>query len=531
MSLILSGVSFAYPDSEPLFSDITFSVRSGERVALVGPNGSGKTTLLRIAAGLLPAAGTVDCPADRWYLPQNALCRPDESVAELLGAARKLDALHAIEAGRGAESDFLALDDDWSIEERLALVRERWGIEAIPLDRRSCTLSGGERTRVLLAGAELSGADTVLLDEPSNHLDTRARDLLYDFVGRSRAAMLIVSHDRALLERMDAIVELGSGRAVRYGGNYTFYCEQRDLQLEALHRRADERQRTLRQARERELELDERRQRQESRAAGHTQRRGLARIVAGGLASASQRSASRLEEERGRRIERIAAELHAVRAQIAAEQPLSVHLHSPERQDRRLLAALEGVNVRFGGRMLWSEPLSLELFSGERLRIRGGNGTGKTTLLRLLTGDLLPAGGSCRRAGPLRTLLLDQEYSALSGGGTVGEFVLRCDTAHRPEGELRAWLDHYCFAQEQWTQACGTLSGGEKLKLLLFGETLGASAPDLILLDEPTNNIDLRSQELLVSALSEYKGTVVVVSHDEPFLRNLGITNELELVP
>ena len=140
----------------------------------------------------------------------------------------------------------------------------------------------------------------------------------------------------------------------------------RDLQLEALHRRADERQRTLRQARERELELDERRQRQESRAAGHTQRRGLARIVAGGLASASQRSASRLEEERGRRIERIAAELHAVREQIAAEQPLSVHLHSPERQDRRLLAALEGVNVRFGGRMLWPEPLSLELFSGER---------------------------------------------------------------------------------------------------------------------------------------------------------------------
>lgn len=529
MSLIFSGVSFAYPDSEPLFSDITFTVRPGERVALVGPNGSGKTTLLRIAAGLQSAAGSVSCPEDRWYLPQNALCRPDESVAELLGAARKLSALHAIEAGNGTESDFSVLDDDWGIEERLAAVRERWGIGSISLDRQSCTLSGGERTRVLLAGAELSGTGAILLDEPSNHLDSGARELLYDFVGRSRAALLIVSHDRALLERMDAIVELGSGRATRYGGNYTFYCEQRGLQLEALHRRADERQRTLRQARERERELAERRQRQESRAAGHTERRGLPRIVAGSLASASQRTAARLDEERGRRIERIAAELHAVRTQIAAEQPLSVHLHSPERQDRRLLAALEGVNVRFEGRMLWKEPLSLELFSGERLRIRGGNGTGKTTLLRLLTGELLPACGSCRLTGPLRTLLLDQEYSALSGGGTLGEFVMRCDTAHRPEGELRAWLDHYCFAQEQWAQACDTLSGGEKLKLLLFGETLGASAPDLMLLDEPTNNIDLRSQELLVSALSEYKGTVVVVSHDEPFLRNIGITNELTL--
>lgn len=531
MSLVFSGVSFAYPGSDPLFSDITFTVRPSERVALVGPNGSGKTTLLRIAAGLQPAAGSVSCPAARWYLPQNALCQPGEPVAELLGVARKLAALHAIESGRGTEADFSALDDDWGVGERLDAVRGRWGIASIPLDRPFRTLSGGERTRVLLAGAELSGARAVLLDEPSNHLDARARTLLYDYVGRSRAAMLIVSHDRALLELMDAIVELDAGRATRYGGNYTFYSGQRSLQLEALRRRADERQRTLRQARERERQLAERRQRQESRAAGHTERRGLARIVAGGLASASERSAARLEEERGRRIERIAADLHEVRARIVAEQPLSVHLHSPERRDRRLLAALEGVNVRFGDRMLWPEPLSLELFSGERLRIRGGNGTGKTTLLRLLTGELLPACGSCRRAEPLRTLLLDQEYSALSGAGTVGEFVMRRDTAHRPEGELRAWLDHHCFAQEQWTQACDTLSGGEKLKLLLFGETLGASAPDLLLLDEPTNNVDLRSQELLLGALSEYKGTVVAVSHDEPFLRDLGITAELALVP
>ncbi|MBD9137992.1 MAG: ABC transporter ATP-binding protein, partial [Alistipes shahii] len=145
MSLVFSGVSFAYPGSDPLFSDITFTVRPGERVALVGPNGSGKTTLLRIAAGLQPAAGSVSCPAARWYLPQNALCQPGEPVAELLGVARKLAALHAIESGRGTEADFSALDDDWGVGERLDAVRGRWGIASIPLDRPFRTLSGGER--------------------------------------------------------------------------------------------------------------------------------------------------------------------------------------------------------------------------------------------------------------------------------------------------------------------------------------------------------------------------------------------------
>lgn len=250
MSIIIKDLSYIHTDKEVLFSNLNLIINSGEKTALTGNNGCGKSTLMRILAGeVSPGGGSAYCSGHLFHVPQHFGQYDGRTVAQALGIDRKLTALHAILNGDAAEEHFVRLDDDWNIEERAQAALDAWQLAGISLLHPLKGLSGGEKTRLFLAGMELGEPDTILLDEPTNHLDTAGRERLYDFVRRTSATVLVISHDRTLLNLLPTICELSRNGLAYYGGNYDFYKEQKEVHRNALQQQLEEKEKALRLAR------------------------------------------------------------------------------------------------------------------------------------------------------------------------------------------------------------------------------------------------------------------------------------------
>lgn len=251
MSIIVKQLSYIHHDKEPLFHNINFSVPKGQKVSLIGSNGSGKSTLLGIIAGRLqPSEGEVIYQDGLpYYVPQHFGQYDHYTVAEALQISEKLRALHAILEGNTDTTNFTILDDDWNIEESAYSALSKWGLSHIRLSETMKNLSGGEKTKVFLAGTYIHSPTNMLLDEPSNHLDKTGRELLYDLIKNNNATVIIVSHDRTLLNLIDITFELTHNQIEVYGGNYEFYKIQKAEQQEALQSQFEEKQKELRKAR------------------------------------------------------------------------------------------------------------------------------------------------------------------------------------------------------------------------------------------------------------------------------------------
>ncbi|WP_455608961.1 ATP-binding cassette domain-containing protein, partial [Bacteroides rodentium] len=259
MSFIIKDLSYIHADKEILFSHLHLSINSGDKIALTGNNGCGKSTLMRILAGdLSPSSGTVLRPEHLYYVPQHFGQYDRQTIAQALGISHKLSALHAILNGDTAEAHFNTLNDDWTVEERTQAALDSWGLGGIPLSRPMEGLSGGEKTRIFLAGMELHNPTAILLDEPTNHLDADGRERLYNLIRRTSATVLVISHDRTLLNLLPAICELSSQGLTYYSGNYDFYKEQKTLQQNALTQQLEEKQKALRLARKVAREVEAR---------------------------------------------------------------------------------------------------------------------------------------------------------------------------------------------------------------------------------------------------------------------------------
>lgn len=527
--LFLHYISFGFPAGNLLFNSINLTIPPHTKSALVGSNGMGKSTLLKLIAGEIePLEGNINIQGDLLYVPQMFGNFNHLTVAECLTIDKKLDALQKITSGEVDDIYFETLNDDWDIEERCQNALQYWELENIDLHQKLGSLSGGQKTKVFLAGIQINQPDIILLDEPTNHLDMEGRNLLYDFIEKTSSTVLMVSHDRTLLNLTDTIFELSNQGISTYGGNYDFYAEQKAIENEALQNDIHSKERALKKAKEKERETLERKQKLDARGKGKQEKSGVARIMMNTLRNNAEKNTSRLKSIHAEKINNISGDLRELRSSVRNSDQMKVNFNDSNLHSGKILVSAEEINFKYGEENLWKENLSLEIQSGDRICIKGSNGSGKTTLIKLLLGDLEPSAGKITKAD-FQTIYVDQEYSLIDGSSTVYEFAQQFNDNVLQESEVKTLLSRFLFGKETWDKKCDVLSGGERLRILLCGLSISNKAPDMIIFDEPTNNLDLQNVEILTNSIKDYHGTLLVISHDEVFVGEIGVKDELAL--
>lgn len=527
--IVVKQISYIHPDRESLFQNISFTVEAGEKVSLVGNNGTGKSTLLKIMAGQLePSDGEVICDAIPYYIPQHLGQYNHLTVAGALRVKEKIDALHAIQRGEADEAFFSVLDDDWQVEERCRAALDSWELKHVELTSSMELLSGGEKTRIFLAGLDIHLPSVILLDEPTNHLDRWSREKLYDLICRGSATVLVVSHDRILLNLLSRTMELGRNGITVYGGNYDFYKEQKEVRVQALQERIGDKQKELRLAKKIAREATERQQKREARGEKQSLRKGIPRIMMNTLKNRAESCSSKLEDVYAEKIGSIATSLSEIRAALPDQGRMKVNFNPSVLHEGKILITACDVNFGYTEGMLWRRPLDFKIKSGERIALCGQNGSGKTTLLRLLLGRLEPTEGVLTRAD-FKYVYLDQEYSMLRADLTVYAQAEHYNVNNLPEHELKMRLNRFLFSSQAWDKPCERLSGGERMRLIFCCLMISNNTPDVFVLDEPTNNLDIQNIEIMTSTIRDYRGTVIVVSHDQRFMKEIGVERCIDL--
>ncbi|MFG2497540.1 ABC-F family ATP-binding cassette domain-containing protein [Streptomyces sp. NPDC048441] len=521
-SITCTSLDFTWPDGTGVFEGLQVAFAPG-RTGLIGVNGSGKSTLLKLIAGeLTPSEGAVRVAGDIGYLPQNVTLDTRLRVDEVLGITATRAALHAIEAGDVAEEHFTTVGDDWDVEERAVATLDQLGLGHIGLDRTTGEVSGGESVLLRLAALLLRRPDALLLDEPTNNLDLYARRRLYAAVEAWSGVLVVVSHDRELLDRVDQIADLRDGEVKWYGGNLTAYEEALAAEQEAAERMVRVAESDLKKQK-RELadaQVKLARRKRYGQKMWDTKREP--KVVMGERKRQAQVSAGKHrimhEEKLSEAKERLDDAVEAVRD----DDEIRVDLPHTAVPPGRTVLTLRELTLRYGARVQGE----FELRGPERIALVGRNGAGKTTLLRTIAGDLEAVEGEATAHVPLR--FLPQRLDVLDEELTVAENVARF-APDATNNRIRARLARFLFKGARADQRAATLSGGERFRAALAALLLAEPAPQLLMLDEPTNNLDMASVKQLATALESYEGALIVASHDVPFLESIGITRWLLL--
>jgi len=525
----LQDISYLHPNKDLLFENISLTVNLHEKVALIGNNGVGKSTLLRIIArDLQPSGGQLEFTSDAYYVPQHFGQYNDWTVAQALRIDDKLHALKEILEGRVTQSNLDTLNDDWTIEERCREALNHWQLQNIVLDQKMSSLSGGEKTKVLLAGISIHQPKLVLMDEPSNHLDKRGRALLYDFLRSSSFTLIVVSHDRKLLNALSTVCELRKTGVKIYGGNYDFYAAQKQIENNALNQDIHNREKALRKAKEKERESIERQQRLDSRGKKKQVKAGVARIMMNTLRNNAENSTSKIKSAHAEKTGGLAQELQDLRSVLPDIDKMKFLFDNSSLHKGKVLFKGTDINFAYNTRPLWEENLDIEIASGERIALHGENGSGKTTLIKIVLGDLTAGKGTVFKA-EARAVYIDQDYSLIDNRLNVYEQAQTFNSAALEEHEVKIRLNRFLFSKAEWDKSCSALSGGEKMRLMLCCITMANQSPDILVLDEPTNNLDIQNIEILTAAISAYEGTLLVISHDEYFLQQINISRNIQL--
>jgi len=526
--LILQNISYIHPDKDVLFSNINLTVNNHNKIALTGNNGSGKSTLLKIIAGELPpSAGELKLSSKPYYVPQHFGQYNQLTIAQALQIEDKLSALKEILDGHVTETNLGMVEEDWTIEERCNEALGNWQLKDLDLMQKMETLSGGQKTKVFLSGISIHEPEIVLLDEPTNHLDTVGRKLLYDYIKTSSATLIVVSHDRKLLNLLDTVCELSKDITV-YGGNYHFYAEQKHIETDALNHDLFNKEKTLRKAKEKALETLERQQRLNSRGKKKQEKAGVARIMMNTLRNTAENSTSKIKSVHTEKISGISEELQELRSSLADVYKMKIGFDKSALHSGKILFTASAINYGYNNLFLWKHNLSFQILSGERIVLKGMNGSGKTTLIKIIIGKLAPQTGVVKRAEHT-AIYIDQDYSMIDNRLKVYEQAEEFNISALQEHEIKIRLSRFLFTKEDWNKPCNALSGGEKMRLMLCCLTIGNQSPDLMILDEPTNNLDIQNIKILTAAINEYQGTLIVVSHDEYFLEEIHVGTEIEL--
>ncbi|HKH58560.1 MAG TPA: ABC-F family ATP-binding cassette domain-containing protein [Rubrobacter sp.] len=490
-----------------VLSGATLSVEAGEKVGLVGRNGAGKTTLLDILAGHSePDSGSVEHPggakvgmtAQKLYVGERgALSLEQEIISafeplmarekelEELGTRLSEDPSDALMERYGRLQSEFERDGGYAYRARAASTISSLGFAPEDWKRPVGSFSGGEQSRIALARLLMEEPDLILLDEPTNHLDLRAIEWLENFVKGAKSAVLVVSHDRYFLDAVaGSILELEDGVLARYPGNYSKYVTEKKAREEQLARKAK---------------------------ANAERRAQLERFVEKNRAKASKASQAKSKQKLLDRMEKIDDPRSASK---------NVRLDLGKETARAGRVVLELEDVRYAhddaeGPLL--EDLDLVIERGERVALLGPNGTGKSTIMRLATGELQAQRGMVRTGNNVTLAYQDQQLARLDDHKTVLQEAM--DTTGFDAPEARDLLGAFLFSGEDVFKKVRSLSGGERNRLSLA--EIVVSGANMLLLDEPTNNLDIPAREALEDALLEYRGTMFFISHDRYFLRKL----------
>ena len=519
-SLTLDRVTCTLPDGRVLFSDISTHIDTTP-TGLVGRNGVGKSVLARVLAGQhAPSAGQVQRTGRVHLLAQHSGAPPG-SIAALAGVAPLLDALARIEAGSVDPADFTAVGERWNIREQLQAQWQQLGLPTLDPARPAASLSGGQAMQVALGGALLSQADGLILDEPSNHLDRAGRQWLAEQLQARKQGLILVSHDRLLLQQVERIVELSPQGLRSYGGNHAFYAQARAGERAAaealLQQRRNERRKGEQTLREQRQRLEQRSARGNRDAANANQ----APILLGLQRQRAEASQGKARAQLDQRQLRLHDAVREAQADSEAAAPVlllpSVQTSGPEWVVRSSHLQLPHVAPAL-------RALDFNLRRGERVAITGANGVGKSTLLKVLAGQLPALAGEVNVQVP--AALLDQQLQLLPAHSSVLE-ALRLRNPGSAEGELRSRLALLGLDANQVQLPSAQLSGGQRLKAGLACALYADPPAQLLLLDEPGNHLDLDALTALEELLRQYQGSLLLVSHDEALLQAIGISARL----
>ncbi|BCW03538.1 MULTISPECIES: ABC-F family ATP-binding cassette domain-containing protein [Gammaproteobacteria] len=520
--LQLQSVSFKQNNGETLFSDLsgTFTAKI---TALIGRNGVGKTVLAQLCAGiLLPTSGTILNSDHVFYLSQHYVISEETTVAELLGIDHVMAALRRIEQGSVLEEDFAIVGDQWAIETEALSLLAKLGLPNLLLDSPAMILSGGEQMRIRIAVAFLSQKEILILDEPSNHLDHSQKEKLWDLMQLWTGTIILISHDRFFLNQLTNIVELTPSGLEWFTGSYEEY---RIYKAEAAERAVEILNSVKSQEKQRQAVIQQQIERQQKRTSAANKARGnqnQAKILMDAQKNRSDLTSGKTQQKLDRIQKEGQSRIDSARANL--DTATSIHLHQiPALTNQPDIAVkLENIQLPFMPSDL--EALNQVIRSGERIAIVGDNGIGKTLLLKVIAGSLSPESGQATHY--VKTAYLDQHLTILNPQQSVLEQISQGRTKDEIS-QLRMQLAQLGLTASHIERESQYLSGGEKLKAALAMILYDQTPSGLLLLDEPSNHLDLESLSALEAMLNHYQGTLIIISHDATFLSNIGIESQL----
>lgn len=460
MALIsLSKCTFGYNDNK-LLDGVSMAFNDGQHVAIIGDNGCGKTTLLRLLAGdLLPDFGNVSRNASVYMVNQISV---------------------------------------------------------------SDSKSGGEQQMFELMRAFESNADILLLDEPTNSLDVDAKQTFFNRLNVYQKGVVIVSHDRELLRKMDKIIEIHNGQLKVYGGNYDFYLAQKQIETDTIHSKYTNAQKYIARLNDTMNVAQNTRQHHEFKQHKEINNSRRSRIAANALRGKSQET----EAKKRAIIQKKLDEQMSIRQSLSEQmrdETIKIPMPNKPFYSKELIN-VSGLCFAYGEKTVFHD-FDFVMYGQSRVRLVGKNGSGKSTLLKIICGELKPVSGTVKTCGKIA--YVNQDLSVLDGGKSIVENIM--DMSGGLKHDAHAIAANFGFRGATSQQRVGTLSGGELLKATLAAIIGGDNQPDLLILDEPTNNLEIKSIGILEAALNQYRGAILLVSHDEMFVKNLRIDTEIHI--